>query len=110
MSFTRFLTTRIIQFLYGLTAILALILGLYGVWRSFEASVGFGLTSLIVGAPIFVFVVVVVARLWLELLVVIFRIAENTSRIPLLGSAGAPTGDQPASVTPRPLGARPARP
>jgi len=58
------------------------------VWTAFENSVGLGFGMLIVGAPIFVFIVAVVTRLWLELLVVIFRIAENTNRIP--GPASSP--------------------
>jgi len=88
MSFTQFLTTRIISFLYGLTLVVAVILGLRMVWTAFENSVGLGFGMLIVGAPIFVFIVAVVTRLWLELLVVIFRIAENTNRIP--GPASSP--------------------
>jgi hypothetical protein len=100
MSFTQFLTTRIISFLYGLTLVVAVILGIRMVWAAFEASVGLGFGTLIVGAPIFVFIVAVAARLWLELLVVIFRIAENTNRIPVPVSSPARPGAPAASATP----------
>jgi len=102
MSFTQFLTTRIISFLYGLILVVAVILGIRMVWIAFENSLGAGFGTLVVGAPIFVFVVAVVARLWLELLVVIFRIAENTNRIPALAPSPGRPGAAAATASPSP--------
>ena len=102
MSFTHFLTTRIISFLYGLTLMVAVILGIRMVWTAFEVSVGLGFGALIVGAPIFVFVVAVAARLWLEFLVVVFRIAENTGRIPAPGSSPGRSGERAVTAPPAP--------
>jgi hypothetical protein len=87
-TFTLFLTTRMIPFLYGLSLAVATVMGLGLIWRAFEQSLGSGLAALFIGAPVLVFLWAVMSRLLLELLVVIFRIAENTNRIPALESAG----------------------
>lgn len=103
LTFTHFLTTRIISFLYGLSLVVAAVMGLVIIWRAFELSFGAGLAALFIGAPIFVFLLVVMSRLWLELLVVIFRIAENTNRIPAPEAAGMRVSEKGAGLSAAPL-------
>lgn len=103
-TFTHFLATRIIPFLYGLSVVNSAVAGLVFIWRAFEQSFSSGLAVLFIGAPIFVFLSVVLSRLFFELLVVIFRIAENTNRIPALGGAGMRASEQAAGLSAAPLG------
>src|SRR3990172_1452990 len=77
-SFTRFLTTRIVPFLYGMSLVLGAAVALYAVGREFDVSVR-GFFSLIVGVPLMFLIWAVVSRLFLEVLIVIFRIADNTA-------------------------------
>ena len=80
MSFTEFITTRVIKFLYLLGIIIMGIVTLVGVFGSFKSGFFFGIGSLIV-APFLFCLYVVFIRMWFELIVVIFRIAENTGRM-----------------------------
>ena len=81
LSFTEFITTRIIKVLYilgiffsGLGSLAVLVGGVT------SGSVVGALGALIITPVIFVLYVLMV-RVWLELIIVIFRIAENTGRM-----------------------------
>ena len=80
LSFTEFVTIRIIKVIFVLAIIgsgiaaLALLIG--GIARGG----GQAFISIIL-APIVFFLYVLVARIWLEVIVVLFRIAENTGRL-----------------------------
>jgi hypothetical protein len=81
LSFSEFVTTRIIKLLFVLAIIgsgigtLVLIIGTFA-----SHSVAFGILSLVL-SPLIFFIYVIVARVYLEIIIVIFRIAENTSRL-----------------------------
>ncbi|HLB73888.1 MAG TPA: DUF4282 domain-containing protein [Sedimentisphaerales bacterium] len=80
LSFTEFVTTRVIKVLYILailiSAIVALILLISGIAK------GGGMAFLaIIVSPIVFFLYVLMARIWLEVIIVLFRIAENTGRL-----------------------------
>ncbi len=81
LSFTEFVTTRIIKFLFVL-AIIASAIGavamVIGVFSSH--SVAFGILGLLL-SPVVFLLYVLFARMWLELIIVAFRIAENTGRL-----------------------------
>jgi hypothetical protein len=81
MSFSEFITTKIIKFLYVLSIIFiglgALALIIFG----FIASVWIGLLVLFIVAPIYIILYIIIVRVWLELMIVIFRIAENTGQL-----------------------------
>jgi hypothetical protein len=80
-GFTSFVTTKIIKSLYALIVIL-LTLGMLGfVVFAFSVKTLFGLFVLIIVAPIFFFVYLAIWRIFLEILVVIFRIAEDLRAI-----------------------------
>lgn len=79
-SFSSFITTRIIKVLYiisivliGLGSVAFLIAGL-------TQGAGAAIVALI-GAPLFFILYVIITRMWLELIIVIFRIAEYTREI-----------------------------
>lgn len=80
ISFSEFITTEIIKILYVLAIIVAVIVAVSSVVKGFSDSVGYGIVSLIVAVILF-FVYVLVARVWLEIMIVIFRIAEDTRKL-----------------------------
>ena len=80
MSFTEFITTRIIKALYTLAIFLSAIAVVLMVYEGFSFNFLTGLGTLIL-APLAFLLYVVLTRIWLELVIVIFRIAENTSRM-----------------------------
>jgi len=80
LSFTEFVTTRIIKVLFvlaiigsGIGALVVLIGGIAG--GGAEAFIA------IILAPIVFFLYVVLARIWLEVIIALFRIAENTGKL-----------------------------
>ncbi len=79
-SFTTFITTKIIKVVYGVAIFLcglgALAFLIGGFSRSFLAGIGALILS-----PIIFILYVMLTRIWLELIIVIFRIAEHTAAI-----------------------------
>lgn len=79
-SFSQFVTTRLIKVLYilsiiviGLAAVVFLIAGL-------TQGTASAILALVL-APLFFLIYVIFARVWMEIIIVIFRIAENTREI-----------------------------
>ena len=85
-SFTEFMTLKIVKFLYVLAIIGAGLVGLGIIGEGLASHSGLKvITSLILGPVVFL-ACVLGARLWLEMTVVIFRIAENTNKLVKLNS------------------------
>jgi len=87
-SFTEFVTSKIIKFLYGLSilcsGIAALILLIIVLVGGFKQSASAGILALLFMTPfsILLFLILVVyGRVFLEIIIVIFRIAEHTAEI-----------------------------
>jgi len=80
LSFSEFVTTKIIKFIYVLLLVLIAIGYLVGIIVGFTRDAGSGLLMLIVGA-IGALVAVIFARVYMEILIVLFRIAENTTEM-----------------------------
>lgn len=78
-SFRRFITIRVIRIMYILALVGISIATLGMLVTAFEASAGLGILTLFIGAPIFFVLALLAARVYLELIMVIFRIAENTA-------------------------------
>ncbi len=76
-SFSHFVTMKIIPILYGIIMVLVALASLVFAFSGFASNFFAGLLTLIL-APVFFFFYVVVSRIWLEFVVVVFRIAENT--------------------------------
>jgi uncharacterized membrane protein len=79
-SFTEFITPRIIKLLFVLAIIIsgiaALVLFVSGI-----AGGGAGAFLAIIGAPLLFLLYVIMARVWLELIMVMFHIADNTDKL-----------------------------
>jgi len=80
LSFSEFVTIRLIKVLYILGIAGAVLIGLSMLIAGFSNGIGSGIASLII-TPIVVGIYILMVRIWLELIVVVFRIAENTSQI-----------------------------
>jgi len=88
-SFTEFVTSKIIKFLYGLTILFAGIIALLVVIAGFSAHAGVGILALLIFAPLLFLVSVIYGRVVLEIIIVIFRIAEHTADIAKKGHTEA---------------------
>lgn len=81
LSFSEFITTRIIKLLFVLLIIMSGIMALGMIVSGFASKSGaIGILALLL-SPVVFLIYVVMARVWLELVIVAFRIAENTSRL-----------------------------
>jgi len=78
-SFTDFVTSKIIKFLYGLSIFLIGLTTLVFVVISFGASPVVGVLTLLIVGPLVFILGVIYTRVLLEIIMVIFRIAENTA-------------------------------
>jgi len=76
-SFTSFVTTKIIKVLYILITVLVSLSALSYTIFAFRVSPVVGLLMLVIGAPLFIIIVMAFWRLVLESFVVVFRIAED---------------------------------
>jgi len=76
LSFTSFITTKIIKLVYVVTLVVVAIVAVTGVVLAFRQSPEFGVLALLVLAPIGALLYVVLVRLWLELVIQVFRITE----------------------------------
>lgn len=76
-SFTEFISIDLIRVLYVFAFIVAGLAMVGTILAGFSNGFGWGLGSLII-APVVFFIIVFVARIGLETMVVLFRIAENT--------------------------------
>ena len=87
LSFNEFITTKIIKVLYVI-AIVGSAIGAFLLLGGMFATKTFGgvLMGLIL-APVAFILYVILARIWLETLIVLFRIAENTAK---MANAGEP--------------------
>jgi len=80
LSFSEFVTTRIIKVLFVLGIVFAGIGSLIILGKGFNAGFLSGLLALVI-APLAFLLWTLMARMWCELIIVAFRIAENTSRL-----------------------------
>lgn len=80
LSFTEFITTRIIKIIFVLGIIFSAIGALAVLFGAFSRGFGAGVLALIY-SPILFLLWVLGSRIWCELIIVMFRIAENTSRM-----------------------------
>ena len=94
LSFSRFITLGIVKVLYVLVLILIAIGWLIGVISGFSQGAGAGIVGLVV-VSIVALIQVIFARVWLELIVVIFRIGENTSALAAKEHEAASAENQP---------------
>lgn len=88
-SFSKFVTTTLIKVLYAL-ALVVIVLGFFvmvisGFVALFSDNVGGGF-ALLCASPFVLVIYVLLARVWSEMIIVIFRIAENMNKLVEQGS------------------------
>ena len=79
-SFSSFVTTRIIKLLYILSIVVIGLVAL-GIFFGLLSRGGGGIVAAVILAPLFFLLYTIFARVWLEFIIVVFRIAEYSSEI-----------------------------
>ncbi len=79
-KFKKFVTTDVVRILYGFSMIVAFLAAAGMAVGAFTQGMAYGIVMVVVACFAFLFYVTM-ARVWLEVMVVIFRIAENTQKI-----------------------------
>jgi hypothetical protein len=80
-SFTNFITSKIIKLLYGLSILGAAVLAFVVIIAGFARGTGSGVFALLIFAPLVFLLCVIYTRVGLELIIVLFRIAEHIAQI-----------------------------
>ena len=80
-SFSEFITTKIIKFLYILSLIGIAIGALFMLVQGFRGGFASGLLALIIGVPLYLLIANIIKRVWLEILIVLFRLYDNVKSI-----------------------------
>jgi len=89
LSFTNFITPKLIKVLFVISIVLAAFGSLFVVLTGFQAGGVFGgLGALLIVAPILFFFYVMYARVMMEVLIVIFRCSEYLAEIAKQGRRG----------------------
>lgn len=98
--FTTLITPKVIRVLY-IIAIIAIGIGaIFTVIAAFSQSAGLGFLTLIVLAPLGFLLYVIIARIYLEIVIVLFKINESAQAI-AHNTGGVPGGGQtPPPVAP----------
>ncbi len=79
-SFSEFITIKLIKILYILGIIFSTIVAIIFIVSGFNISTGVGIIFLIL-SPIIFLLYVILIRIWLEIIIVVFKIAENTKKL-----------------------------
>lgn len=80
LSFKEMITTRIIRVLYMIGIGIAAVIALGFIVKSFGSSFFLGLLVLVL-SPVIFLLYVIFFRVWTEIILVLFRIAENTEKM-----------------------------
>jgi hypothetical protein len=82
LSFNQFVSPRIMKFLYGLSILWAGLIALFFVIAGFHMSRWFGIFVLFLGAPLIFLLMVIYSRVFLEMILSIFRMADHLAEHP----------------------------
>lgn len=82
LSFNRFFSLKIMNFLYGLSILWAGLIAFFFVIVGFNMSRWFGFFTLFLGAPLIFILTVIYSRIFLEMTLVIDRMAEHIAERP----------------------------
>jgi hypothetical protein len=94
-SFRAFITPKIIKLLYILSTIVVGLWTLLVILWGFKQSTGLGILMLVILGPIFFVITMIYVRVWLELLIVFFRIQGDVNEINVRGGGQAGTAVEP---------------
>lgn len=92
-SFNQFVSPKIMKFLYGLSILSAGLIALLFVIVGFNVSSWFGIFALLIGAPLIFLLTAIYSRVLLEMILVIFRIADHMANIGLT-NIGVPNTEE----------------
>jgi len=98
LSFSEFVTTRVIKILYMLGIAIAAIVGLMLIVTAFTKGFAVGLLH-VIAAPIVFILMVIVLRIYMELVLTLFRIEENTQKPATAEEASAPAPAEEPEAT-----------
>ena len=76
-SFTSFINSRVIKVLYVLVVIMTVLGALVSTFAAFKVNATLGLLTLVIVDPLYVIIVLTLWRLFLEALIVFFRMGED---------------------------------
>lgn len=76
-SFNQSVTVKMMKFLYLLSILSAGLMALFFIVAGFETSLWFGIFVLLVGAPVVFLITVIFSRVFLEMILVVFRMADH---------------------------------
>jgi hypothetical protein len=82
LSFNQFVSPKIMKFLYGFSILWAGLIALFFIIAGFRISSWFGIFALFLGAPLIFLLTVMYSRVFLEMILVIFRIADHLAEHP----------------------------
>lgn len=82
-SFSQFVTIKMIKFLYLLSILSAGFICLSFIVVGFNTSFGFGIFALFIGAPLVFLFTVMSSRVFLEMFLKVFRMADHTKTDPM---------------------------
>ncbi len=92
-SFSRFVSPKMMKFLYFLSILMAGLTAVFFIIDGFKASLWFGIFALLIGAPLIFLLIVVSSRVFLETILMIFQIADHTANISA-PAVGLPTTEE----------------
>ena len=78
-SFRQYFSPKVMKSLYPLSILFAGLIAVFLIVVGLKISIWFGLFALLIGAPLVFYLITFSSRILLETILVIFRIAENTS-------------------------------
>jgi hypothetical protein len=78
-SFNQPVTVEMMKFLYLLSILSAGLMALFFIVAGFETSLWFGIFVLLVGAPVVFLITVIFSRVFLEMILVVFRMADHVA-------------------------------
>jgi hypothetical protein len=109
-SFTTYITPKIIKIIFGIVIVVAALGWLGYTIFFFSVNVVLGIVVFIIIGPILFLLTVIIYRVYLEVVMAVFTIADNTTRM-AQGAGGGPTpfqgGPQPTFQSGPPTGYQP---
>jgi hypothetical protein len=91
-SFTSLITTKIIRFVYALLVIVYSVFAVIFFIAGLASGKPAGVFLAIIGVPIGYLIYVIILRIWMEILIVVFRIGDDVHAIRVGGSGPAQSG------------------
>lgn len=80
LSFTEFVTIRVIRVLFIIGVVLSAVSAIGMIVSGFDIGTGAGVLALLLSPVVFILPVLLV-RIWCEMIIVVFRIAENSGKL-----------------------------